>query len=194
MPSGGLWTVHDEEVDYFTERVDLYLKQNHFPNISDLQDVDRLLQLELFVYRWGTWLSRQKDWWGDTIDEDKLQKAVNSYSTELRQLKKQLGLDKATRDRQKGDDSVAAFIQNLLIRAKEFGVMREQQLAKALELFNQCKALVTLYRNCDDTERREMHVTQDDVIEWLETVAFPEFDQIDAYFRQNQQRMWIRKQ
>lgn len=194
FPSGANFPVHEQEVSYITERVELYLTQNHFVNVSDLQDVDRMLTLELFVYRWGTWLSRQKDWWGDAIDDDKVQKALNAYSTELRQLKKQLGLDKATRDREKGEDSVASYIENLQIRAREFGVMREDQLAKALELFQQLRALVTLHVNCDDIERREMHLTQDDVLEWLQTIAIPEFEAIDAHFRQHVQRMWVRRQ
>jgi hypothetical protein len=193
FPSGANFPVHEQEVHYITERAGLYLTQNHFSNISDLQDVDRMLILELMVYRWGSWLSRQKDWWNEPIDDDKTQKALNAFSTELRQLKKQLGLDKATRDREKGEDSVANYIQNLLIRAREFGVMRETQLSKALELFQQLKALVTLHLNCDDQEQREMHLTQNDVMEWLLTVAFPEFDQIDQYFRQHKQSAWIRK-
>ena len=180
LPSGATFPVHREELDYFTERVGLYLNQNHFPNISDLQDVDRLLVQELMVYRWGTWLSRQRNWWGEAIDDDKLQKSLNAYSTELRQLKKQLGLDKATRDKEKGEDSVAAYLKNLVLRAREFGVMREDQLGKALELFQQMRALVTLHHNCDDIERREMHLTTEDIIEWLDTVAFPEFEAIDA--------------
>jgi hypothetical protein len=194
LPSGATFEVYREEVDYFNERVTLYMGQNHFPNISDLQDVDRLMILELMVYRWGTWLSRQKDWWGDAVDDDKLSKQVNAYSTELRQLKKQLGLDKATRDKEKGDDSVPAYLASLLVRAREFGVMREKQLDKALELFQQLRALVTLYQNTDEVERREMHMTIEDVFEWMTTVAFPEFQAIDDYFREHQQRLWIRKQ
>lgn len=192
LPSGATFPVHEEEVEYFTERAGLYLSQNHFPNISDLQDVDRMLILELMVYRWGTWLSRQRDWWGEAIDPNETQKSLKEYSTELRQLKKLLGIDKAARDKQKGDDSVAAYIQNLLLRAKEFGLMRERQLDKALELFQQMRALLTLHDNCNEAERREMHVTVEDVLEWLREVALPEFQDVDDYFRQNSQRMWIR--
>jgi hypothetical protein len=194
FPSGASFPAHEEEVAYITERAGLYLSQNHFTNISDLQDVDRMLILELMVYRWGCWLARQRDWWGDTIDDDKVQKSLNAYSTELRQLKKQLGLDKATRDKEKGEDSVSAYIENLQRRAREFGVMRENQLAKALELFQQLRALVQLHHNCDEIERREMHLSTEDVLEWLETVAFPEFEAIDAYFREHQQKLWVRRQ
>lgn len=193
LPSGAVFPVHEVEVDYISNITRLYLSENHFVKITDLQDVDRMLMLELMTYRWGNWLSRQKDWWGDTIDPNEIQKSLNAYSTELRQLKKQLGLDKATRDKEKGDDSVSAYIQNLLVRAREFGVMRENQLSKALELFKQLESLVTLYQNSDEIERREMHVTLEDVLDWMTTIAFPEFEAIDAYFREHQQRMWIRK-
>jgi hypothetical protein len=193
LPSGATFPVHSEEVDYIVERAGLYLQQNHFPNISDLQDVDRMLVLELMCYRWGVWLSRQKDWWGDAVDENEIQKALKEYSVELRQLKKLLGIDKLARDKQKGEDSVAAYLANLQIRAKEFGVMRETQLDKALELFHELKALITLNRNCDPQEQRELHVTDADVLEWLRDVAIAEFDGLDAHFRTHQQRTWIRQ-
>jgi hypothetical protein len=194
LPSGATFPVYVEEVDYIQERAKLYMSQNHFVQVSDHQDVDRMLILELFVYRWGVWLSRGRDWWGDPIDDDKTQKSINAWSTELRQLKKQLGLDKATRDKERGDDSVGAYIESLQIRAREFGVMREDQLAKALELFNQLHSLVTLWENSDEIERREMHVTIEDVMEWLTTIAFPEYDAIDLYFRTHTQSAWIRRQ
>lgn len=192
LPSNATFPVHEEEVDWFVERVELYLKQNHFVNISDLSDVDRMFILELMVYRWGTWLSRQRDWWGESIEPNETQKAIKEWSNELRQLKKLLGIDKAARDKMRGDDSVSAYLAKLQERANEFGIMREGQLAKALELFNQMKALLTLHDNCDDIERREMHVTTEDVLEWLREVAVPEYDGIDEYFRQHQQRTWIR--
>lgn len=194
LPSGAEFDVHPQEVDYFQERVERYGKDNHFTNISDLQDVDRMLMAELLCYRWGRWISTQRDYWGDPVDVNEIQKQFKEHSTELRQLKKLLGIDKVARDKQRGDDSVAAYIENLRLRAKEFGIMREGQLAKALELFRQLQALLTLHRNCDDIERRDMHLTQADVLEWIETVAMPEFEEIDNYFRSHSQRFWIRSQ
>lgn len=195
LPSGANFSVMTrDEVDYVTDRVARYLKDNHFVNISDLQDVDRMVMMEVLVHRWSLWLSRQKDYFGDDIDEKQLQRIINEYSTEIRLLKKQLGIDKVARDKAKGDDSVGEYLANLRIRAKQFGVMRENQLAKALELFNQLKMLVTLYHNTDEIERREMNCDLPDIIEWLDKIAFPEFDIIDEHFRHNEQRTWIRSQ
>src|SRR4051794_920358 len=139
LPSGATFPVYEDEVGYFEERTKRYLDDNHFANVSDLQDLDRVLMAELFVFRWNTWISNQKDYWDEAVDLDQLQRASKEHSVELRQLKKQLGIDKTSRDRTKGEDSVPVFITNLLARAKEFGVMREEQLAKALELFMELK-------------------------------------------------------
>lgn len=194
LPSGVPWPVHETEVDYFTDRCTRYLTDNHFANVSDFQDLDRVLMMELLCFRWGNWISNQTDYWDEPVDLDALQRAFKEHSVELRQLKKQLGIDKAARDRTKGEDSTPVFLANLLARAKEFGVMREEQLAVALTLFNELKALVTLHLNSDDVERAEMHVEIDDILDWLVTTAFPEFDAVDEYFRKNQQKTWIRLQ
>lgn len=193
LPSGAVFPVHKEEVDYFQERVALYLDQNHFGNISDLSDVDRMMVGELLCFRWATWISRNRDYWGDAVDLNELQKQMKEWNTELRQLKKMLGIDKVARDKVKGDDSVAAYLQNLLIRAREFGVMRERQLDVALELMQQLFSLLTLHDNTDEIEKREMHVTTEDLLEWLREVARPEYQAVDAYFREHQQSLWIRK-
>lgn len=194
LASKAEFPVHETELDYFEERVHLYMSENIFVVISDIQDVDRLLILELMVHRWSTWLSTQQDYWGQAVDLNETQKQVKEWSVECRQLKKQLGLDKVTRDKQKGDDSVAAYLAELGRRAKEFGIMRETQLDKGLELFNQLRALVTLHQNTDEIERREQHITIDDVFEWLVEIAIPEYEAIDDYFRTHQQRMWIQRQ
>lgn len=194
LPSGGLFQVYDREVGYFQERVKKYLSDNHFTNVADLATLDQVLMGELLVWRWMNWVTQQKDYWGDPVDEAGMAKTVKDMSTELRQLKGSLGIDKITRDRQRGEESVAAYITNLRIRAKEFGINREKMSAKAIELFQQLKAEITLHDNCTEDERKELGKTTPEILDWIRTVAIPEFDQIDAYFRENKQKFWIREQ
>lgn len=193
-PSGTKFYVHESEVSYFQERVKKYQSDNHFTNISDLQDLDRLIIAELLVWRWGMWVSQKRDYWGEAIDENAWQKAIKEHSAEIRMIKKSLGLDKETRDKQRGEGSVDAYLNSLRARAKEFGIVRNEQAAKSIELFQELKALIVLHENCDETERREQHVTIDDLMDWLKTTAIPEFDKIDEDFRQSSQKYWIRKQ
>lgn len=193
LPSGAIFHVHDKEFTYFTERAKRYLKDNSFPNVSDLQDMDRLLVAELLCHRWGVWLSTQRDYWGDPIDENAIARALNNLSAEIRQLKKNMGIDRDTREKQRGEDSVENYLAQLRVRAKHFGVMREQQLDRALELFNDLKAKMQLMRNTDHKEQIEQKVTPEQVLTWIWEEVIPRYDEIDAHFRENEQRYWIRK-
>lgn len=192
LPSGGLFNVHDKEVQWFNDRRTKYLQDNHFTNISDLQDLDRLLTTELLVWRWSIWVSQKSDYWGDPIDENAWQKAIKEHSAEIRQLKKSLGLDKESRDKQKGEGSPAHYLENLRERAKHFGYMRNEQSNKAIELFQQLKALLVLHDNCDEQEQIEQKITAEEFLSWIRETAIPEFDEIDEKFRSEQQTYWIR--
>lgn len=194
LPSGGLFQVYDREVGYFQERVKKYLTDNHFTNVSDLATLDQVLMGELLIWRWQNWVSTQKDYWGDPVDESGMAKTIKDMSSELRQLKNSLGMDKVTRDRQRGEDSVAAYIKNLKIRAREFGVNREKMCGKAIELFQQLKAEMTLYDNCTEDERKEIGITTEELLHKIRTVLIPEFDAVDLYFREHQQKNWVREQ
>lgn len=170
------------------------MKDNKFTNVSDLQDLDRLLVMELLVQRWGTWLSQKRDYWGEPVDENAAQKAIKDHSTEIRQTKKSLGLDKETRDKVRGEDSVDAYIRNLRQRAKEFGVTRNKQAAKAIELFQEISGVVMLYEKCDTEERIQQHCTPEEIVNWFIATVRPKFEVIDEEFRKTSQKMWIRKQ
>lgn len=192
LPSGALFHVHEKEATYFQERAKRYMRDNDFQNISDLQDVDRLLGLELLCHRWATYIAQERDYWGDPVDEVALQKSLKDHSTEIRQLKKQLGLDRETREKQRGEDSPENYLTLLRQRAKHFGYMRNDQANKAIELWQELKGLVTLHNNCDETERVEQKCRVEDIMKWLVEDAFPEFDRIDEEFRKTNQTYWIR--
>lgn len=193
-PSGSMFWVYGRESKYWNDRVNKYLTDNHFTNIADLQVLDRIIMLELFCWRYGVWQSQQEDYWHEPVDEPQLGKQIKEASSELRLLTATLGIDKVSRDKVRGEDSVSRYIQNLGIRAEEFGVMREDQLAKALELFADMKSRVNLYDQCTPDERREMQCDWEHIMDWLRTVAVPEFDKIDEHFRKNKQKFWIRDQ
>lgn len=194
LPSGAEFAVHESEVDYTVERCQRYQTDNQFNNISDMQDLDRLIMAELIVYRYSRWISLQKDYWGDAVDEKALNSSMKSLSQEVRLLKQSLSLDKKTRDLQRGEDSVAAYLAALRERAKAFGYTREKQLDKALELFNELKGRVTFWENADEIEQVELNTRAVDVLRWIKEEVVPQYDEIDAYFRENDQRYWISKQ
>lgn len=193
-PAGGKFTVMtDGEELLFNELVIKYTTHNQFVNISDQQDLERIIYLEVLSLRYANWLSTEVDYMGELIDAKQVAAMMKDFSMELRQLKKSVGIDKPSRQRE-ASESVSDYIEQLKIRAKEFGVMREEQLTSALTLFNELIARVTLMDNCTQEEREEQKCRPEDVFRWLREEAFPEFEEIDEYFIANSQRFWVAKQ
>jgi hypothetical protein len=193
LPSGAEFTVLTQsEVDYVRARVDQYKSTYRWENVSDVQDVDRIVIFELLVYRWGSDMARGRDIHGDETDDANLQKRVKEISAEIRQIKAQMGMDKASRDKENDESSVSAYLDRLRKRAKEFGIMREEQFDKALELTHSLIALYQLHINCDDTERRQEQCEAQDIVDWIGEVYKPQFEAVDAHFRNRPdgQRAW----
>lgn len=195
LPSGAMFIVETpDEQRYLNDRVHRYQSDNHFSNISDHQDLDRMVTFELFIYRWSLWLSRGIDYYGEEIDQRAVASQIEAWSQEVRLLKKTLGIDKPARDKARGDDSVVNYLARLRERAREFSVMRNAQFDKALELFQQLKALIGFYDRTDDVEQGENQARMEDIFAWIRDVAIPEFEAIDQQFRETNQKFWIRSQ
>lgn len=191
LPSGGTVVVlTDDEADYLRQRVRLYHDEYRFTNVSDLQEVDRICLFEMLCHRWAAFLLAGSDYFGSAIDEASLRRELDSYSTEIRQMKKTLGIDKVARDRAKGDGSVAQYWSNLLTRAKAFGIHRNNQAARAMELINELLGMVTFNRNADADEQREFEMTDADILNWVHTTMRAEYDELDVVFRREVQRYW----
>lgn len=71
--------------------------------------------------------------------------------------------------------------------------MRNEQAAKAIELWKQLESLIVMYENCDTQERAEQHIREEDLIAWIRDIAIPEFNKIDAEFKKTSQTYWVQK-
>lgn len=196
LPSGARQPVLTPgEQAYVQERLARYEDSLALTNISDQQDLDRVLIFELLIARIGAWLGSGLDYDGNAVDERVLNTQLNEHSRELRQLKKNLGIDRVARERQSGAGSVHERWSNILARAKAFSVMRNEQAAKAVDLANELMSLVGTHDRATDREREELHVTSEDILDWVRTVFSVEFTEIDRVFRQDgpeAQKTWIR--
>ncbi len=181
------------EKDWFESSRDLYLAQTRFTENTDKMDLDRLLSLELMVFRWTNHLAAGVDYEDQAIDEGSLQRDLKLYSDQITKVKESMGLTKKARDDKAKQGNFADYLTELKSRAKEFGLHREEQLDKALELFNELSAVVSAFDRADGEEREKMGFKDEAaVLQWIRETAIPEYQAIDAYFRQNQQRYWVR--
>lgn len=184
----------DKERDWFEATRDRYLNQTEFTQETDKQDLDRLLVMELMIYRWTAHIASGADYEGILVDEKDLQRNIKLYSDQITKLKDSMGLSKKARAAEADKGNVSDYIDGLKAKAKRFGIMREKQLDKALELLKELFALVEVFERCDQEERDKIGFPDEaSILEWIRETAKPEFDAIDAHFRENEQRYWIRE-
>lgn len=181
-----------EEADWYEARRDRYQIDNSFPNISDLQDLDRLLTLEVLSYRWSLWMSQGFDYLYSRVDESQLKNNIREYSVETRLVKAALGIDKATRDKDKGV-SLADYTEKLLERAKEFGYHRNEQYSIAVTKIYELRSMVMTYDRCDEEERRILDLSLQGIYDWIRDHLVKDWDATSDAFRKSQ-AMWIREQ
>jgi hypothetical protein len=190
-PSGGqVNLMTEDEAVWYTDRRDQYVAQNKFTNQSDLNDLDRVIFMECIINRLSTWITQGFDYFMTRIDEKLVHQQISEYSKELRQVKKALGIDKVTRDQSKAE-SVGDYINTVLQRAKEFGYHRNEQYEKSVTLIYQLKTLVLTYDRCDKTEREDLGLSPDSILDWVRTTLVAEWEDLDKSFRANQ-TTWIR--
>ena len=184
------------EASYYNEARDKYLAEFTFTVASDLRSLDRLLLLEVQMNRAQWYLAAHCDYDGvdlDPAEEVSLRRTVKEAATQIQEVQKDLGLVKSQRDKETAD-SVGAFITQLKISAKAHGVKREKELGRALELTHELFALCGAYQRSNENERRKLGFeSSDDIIEWVMTYMREEFNAIDAHFRENDQKFWVRK-
>lgn len=189
-PTGSPFHLQTEQEGIWYERQrDTYLEHNRFTNVSDLEDLGRLLTLEIMVYRWTTWLTQGFDYIAGRVNETELKNAIKEYSVEIRLVKASLGIDRAQREKDKGD-SVGDYVATLLQRANEFGIHRNEQYETSVTFLWELISMVETFDRCDAQERRELDLSPESILEWVRTRVMPGWAQLNDDFRANQ-AIWV---
>lgn len=191
---GGQWihVLGQEEHDYYVRQSARYRTEFAFQNVSDLADLDQLLFLETQAFRFSRWLGIGTDYDGYAVDTVQTRRAMKEVTELIAKVKTGLGMIKTQRDKEQAE-SVAAYLTNLKQRAREFGVHRETQLTAAIALIQQLFSIVGAYDRADKIEREKLGFPDDNsILDWIREVMRPEFDEIDAHFRANQQKYWVK--
>jgi hypothetical protein len=183
----------DGERVFYEGQAKRYFSENKFTNTSDLLDLDRLVFLELLIYRATSWLGSGVNYDGMQLSDAReadCRKALKENSAIISTIKNDLGMTKTQREKSQFSD-VGTYITQLKMRAKEFGVHREKQLATGITLCQQLFAIIGAFDRSDEAEKTKIGFeTEVDIVDWIRTIMRPEFDKVDAYFVQNQQRYW----
>lgn len=161
---------------------------------SDIADLDAVLTYELMVYRLSMQLGRGYDASQMPLsprDMAQLQRTLREASEHLAKLKDSLGVSKSARDKAAGEDT-ASYIRNLLVRAKEFGIHRDEESVEAIVLMHEVGSVAGTYMRSNEFERTKTdYKTAEDVVAWINDTVYPRFKELDEKFRDQQQRLWI---
>lgn len=188
--------LHPREAALYNEARDRYRTEYSFTLANDLRTLDRLLLLEVQMYR-AQWMSAAgMDYDGVDLEpkeEADLRRTVKEVGAQITETQRDLGLTKSQRDKQ-SEDSVGGYLIRLKQAAKEHGVMREDQLGRALELTKELFSLVGAFSRSNEEERRKLGFEgPEDILKWISEYMEPEFNAIDEYFRENVARFYRRQ-
>lgn len=183
----------DVEARWFTDTKAKYLSENKFTETTDLQDLDRLLVLELSMFRWSQHLASGYDYQRNLVDDDLLRKQIKEQSDVIIKLKASLNLDKKSRDAALAEGNFHTWFSDVKRRAKLFGIHRENQLNTALSLMNELSGIVGAFDRSDLEERKKLGYEDEvAIVAWIRESMIPAFKEIDAYFLENEQKLWKR--
>lgn len=181
----------EQEKRWFETTRDKYMSETRFTEQTDLQDLDRLLGLELLMFRWTQHLAAGLDYEGNLADEEQLRRNIKDQTEALNKIKASMSLNKASRD--DNAESVAAYLQTLREKAKVFGIHREKQLTTALALMNEIFAVVGTFARADAEERKKIGFEDEAaIVKWLTENVQPRYVEVDTHFQENDQRYWVR--
>lgn len=181
------------EQRWFNDTKAKYLTETRFTDTTDMQDMDRLLCLELLMFRWNQHLASGYDYQNELVDDDLLRKQVKEQSVAITALKSSLSLDKKSRDAALNEGNFAAWFADVKRRAKLFGIHRETQLNTALALMNELAAIVGAFDRSDNEERKKLGFENEgEILKWVRESMIPDFQKIDEYFTEHEQKLWRR--
>lgn len=196
VTGGEVELLHEREKKYYEEARDRYTTDFTFTVSSDLRSLDRLLLLEVQMHRAQWFLAAGMDYQLvdlDAREETDLRRTVKEAVTQIAEIQRDLGLTKKQRDAEQVD-SIGAYLTKLRLAAKQHGVKREKELGKALELTHELFALCGAYQRGNADERKKLGFENGDmIVDWVMTYMQPEFQAVDDYFREHQQRFWVRE-
>lgn len=182
-----------KEKEWFDKTRDAYLSENKYTESTDLQDVDRLLTLELQLFRWTLYIASGRDYDRIRIDEDLVRKQIKEVADSITKVKNSLGLDKAARDKSLNEGNFHDWFTDATRRAKAFGVHRQKQLNQALALFNEISATVGAFTRSNEEERIKLGFRDEvKIVDWIREDVLPRYHEVDEYFATHEQSIWSR--
>lgn len=184
---------HKKEVDFYNRAQSKYVNDNVFTVASDERALDRLVLQETLMFRWQSQLASGLDYQNQPLsyaETEGLRKNLKEGAITISNAHQELGLSKVQREKDKVE-SVQAYVNNLLARAKERGVHREEQVDLNLNLFMEFSAHVNAFMRADDYERGRLGFPDaQSLLQWWIDNGIKRYKDHDDVWRAGNQKYW----
>jgi hypothetical protein len=206
LPAGG--TMHlqsPDEVALWEGALERYRDDYTFSKMNDLFTLGSLLQQQIILFRCQTQINGMEPETGPNgvptgnykvveLDAgllDKYQKQMNAASKEMRELERQLGIDKATRE-SGGAHTVDSYLKEVKRAAYQRAIHITQRTLEYERVINDLRVRLRILMNGDAEDRAYHNITPKSIILWLkeecDTLA-----EVDKKFNKEKGKLFIGK-
>lgn len=205
-PGGGkLLLKNEEEVAYYNEMAKAYLEDYRLGRASEKLLLGALLAQAIAIYRAqiqlvglveirdnsGVPMGEYKEVVLSGADRSSLQKQIGEATKEIREIEKQLGIDKKSRD-QGGAETTADYIIMLKRAGHRYGVHINRRVKLYEEFAMQLRWRLRLLRNGDDEDKRYHDISPEKICAWSENIL-KQLENFDKKFAKDQSRLFAGK-
>lgn len=204
LPAGGVLHMQSaDEVDFWREALRRYEEEYVLDKQNDKITLGQLLQQQVILYRLQTemnGMSPKLDESGvptgeymritlEPRDLESIQKRMGECSKEIRELEKQLGIDKKTREHG-GTHTVDDFIRTLKRAAHTRGVHIAERTLEYERVANEARVRLRLLYQADDEDRKYHNITPKSILDWLKG-ELDRLAEVDQEFNQQKGSLFV---
>lgn len=202
-PGGGRIILRSqEEVDYYNEMAKAYLDDYRLGRASEKLLLGALLSQAIAIYRAQielVGLKERRDKSGVPLgeyeevklspsDRSSIQKGIGEATKEIREIEKQLGIDKKSRD-QGGSETTADYITMLKRAGHRYGVHVNRRVKLYEEFAMQLRWRLRLLRVGDEEDKRYHDISAEKICAWSENIL-KQLENFDKKFAKDQSRLF----
>jgi hypothetical protein len=204
LPAGGvLYMQTPDEVALFEGSRERYEEEYAFTKTNDKFNLGTLLLQQVQLFRAQTAINgmvpevdgkglptgRYKRVEMDSNDIVKYQKILQEASAEVRNLEKQLGIDKGTRE--KGNThTIGSYVKTLKRAAHERGIHITKRTLEYERVVNELRWKLRLLFNADREDREYHNITPRNILEWLREEC-DKLEEVDKTFAKEKGKLYV---
>lgn len=187
-PSGNVFEVMTKEEQVYAENLFReYTSKFEIENPADLTLLESLVSFQVLLFRTSKWLMRGIDYDGNPVDIRSLNEVMTRVQKQIIELQDKLKISKTARSQE--NLSAADIINEIVKRAKEYGIHKNKVAWKFLLAYYEIKHWVGVYLRNDEKDRKASGATADEVIKKIHAIL-KDIEQYEDEFREKQ-KLWL---